>query len=246
MRRSAGSLDLSRQPGQVRPGRPTRPLPSPLRIGPVDRGDPAHAMRITSRPCSRPTALLLATALTVLLVAPSCGSSDPQADPPSPTAPTDPTVAPPETTPDGPIRAEEIGELLDHYWSVWLTANNPPNPDDPRLRDVLVGSALEITVSKVRERADAHQAIVLPGSGPPRHGLLLTSPGSDPNHVGAVECVVDNTILIDSSSGAIINDATATYEILVDLERDSSGTLRISRRVQQARSEGATGCANEL
>ncbi|MGZ7014682.1 MAG: hypothetical protein ACXVLK_16340, partial [Acidimicrobiales bacterium] len=83
-------------------------------------------MRTTPRPPARATTLLLATALTVLLTTISCGSSDPNTDPPS----TDPTIV--DTTeglgPDSERQRifDESSAAYVEFWNIWLEANNPP------------------------------------------------------------------------------------------------------------------------
>ena len=120
VRRSAGSPGLSRQPGQVRPGRPTRPPPPPLRIGPVDRGEThvTHAHPIPTP--SRTTVLLLATALTVLLAA-----HRPAAPPTPPPIPApDPATSDSVGRPQLRRRRTEEAVLAayNEFWDVYLAA----------------------------------------------------------------------------------------------------------------------------
>ena len=201
-------------------------------------------MHTTPRRLPRTTALLLATALTVLLVTPSCGSSDSHSDPPSTTSTPDTTIAPPDTTHADP--KAEVRALLERYWPIWLAANNPPNPDDPHLKDVLSGDALATTTSKIRERAKAGQSIRLAENGRFKHQLIVATTPADPNKFTAIECVIDDTQLVDTATGNLINGATATYELLRDFVRDASGNWTINKSRQQSRTDGVAGCGLQL
>ena len=89
-------------------------------------------MRPTSRPLSRTTGLLLATALTVLLAATACGSSDPTTDPQPPDPTSDTTVS--ATTPD--TQSSGSADAYPGFWDGLARCNDPPNPDDPDLAEV--------------------------------------------------------------------------------------------------------------
>ena len=204
-------------------------------------------MHTTSRPLSQTTVLLVASALTVLLAASSCGSSDQITDPPS----NDPAGSSVEATAPTTVetRSDVKGEvrlLLDRFWPIWLAANNPPDPKDPHLTEVLSGDALAVSISKIQERAAAGQALSLPASANFEHQLFTSTMSPDPNRFTGVECVVDDIQVIDRTSGAVVDGSTATYEILRDFVRDDLGRWTISRSRQQSRLEGVGGCALQL
>jgi hypothetical protein len=174
----------------------------------------------------------------VALLLTACSGSDSRATPTIPEAETTDPIAAGDPTRD-------VVTAIELYWTVWRAINNPPAPDDSRLTVVLEGEALTQVMSQLRTRASENQAVVLPQSSIFIHRTDRVDLGVDGTHATATECVVDDSQLIDRSSGAVLNGAIATYELVKTLRLRPDGRWRISLSSQVSRSEGVSGCATK-
>jgi len=220
--------------------------PSPPRSRPRLAPPPA---RLSGRTPGLSALSAVVLTLVVALATPACGSSRPdQASVPVDTTPAAASTG--ATSPDAatgtgaPSSADQlaVNAILDRYWTIWLEASDPTNPEDPHLSEVLSAEALSQTRANLRSRAALGQAIVLPAAAQFRHhveAIAFDAPG----RATATECVVDDSQLIDGSTGAVINGSVATYELLKVLVQDNDGNWTISNSRQQMRWEGVAGCA---
>jgi hypothetical protein len=182
----------------------------------------------------RPIVVLTVTATAFACAGhPSTRSSDPTLAPAT-------SVTAASTTTQDPKAA--VLAAVDSYWRIWLSANNPPNPNDQRLVEVLGGAALEQTLSSMRMRLAAHELIRLPAHALFRHAIERIAWNSGGTVARVRECVVDDSQLV-AASGAILNGATATYELEKTLARGVNGGWRIVLSVQRAKWPGVAGCA---
>jgi hypothetical protein len=190
----------------------------------------------------RLAAVVLVVSLAAL--AGACGSSERTAAPASTSDPTsDPATTPVATTP-GATTDEQAAVLatLDHYWVIWLAANSPTDPDDPRLGEVLSGDALKQTQDSMRSRLALGREIQMAPNPQFRHRVEIVNFEGTGIAV-ATECVVDDTLLVEVSSQRIVNGDVATYELLKTLSADLAGNWTISKSTRQKRWDGVAGCA---
>ena len=193
-------------------------------------------------------AIALAAVVTLAALASACGSTNHGARSTAVTEPgptTESSTGSTESSGSPSIAPDDNAAVLaalDRYWVVWLAANNPTNPDDPKLPSVLSGEALSQTQDNMRSRLALGQVIEMAPDPKFRHFVE----GASTTNIGVIlvtECVVDDTLLVEVASHRIVNDAIATYELVKTISADGQGILTISKSVRQSRWDGVAGCA---
>jgi hypothetical protein len=125
-------------------------------------------------------------------------------------------------TPSTPVGTEDEirTEVIAAYhlaWEVFIGAGNPPDPDDPHLRDALSGRALEAT----RRQLTAYdlEGVGLRGSFDPQDPQVTVRRGV---HAEVEDCNVDRAEAFDLETGEVVDAATgqsvATHADLVYTE----------------------------
>lgn len=159
-----------------------------------------------------------------LLTAGACGSDDtgeaaPDATqrPASTTATTSPrasdttVLAPPDTS----VAADEaaVRAAVDCYWQTIVEANDPPNPDHPGFDRCFTGPALERSRQNVIDRRSDGERVYEPDGTVDVVARTVTWDTASSAIVR--ECLVDDSIRVRLSDGAVIDDATVT--LVIDL-----------------------------
>jgi hypothetical protein len=143
--------------------------------------------------------------------------------------------------------AEEFDSVEDEiiaryrgYWDARFAANSPPNPDDPALREYATGDQL----GHVIDEAEAHRAdgVELRRPDSPVDFQTVSVVSVDGDAAVVQECVVNDTVIVRSDSGAVVDDAVATYNVRGDMQR-VDGEWRLAAANQLQRWEGVAGCA---
>lgn len=190
-------------------------LPTPSSVD----GSNAPATSMTVVPTTKPT------------------TSAPQAT----TAPeTSPTT---EVTTAASVPIEEvIADQIRGYFDARAAANAAPapNPDDPRLAEFAVGEELGAVVTNTQTRLDSGQAI-RPGD----EGLADIRVGfvdAGASGASAAACAVDDGVIYDLATEAVVNDDVVTHNYQIDLELHD-GVWKVSRIVRVQQWEGVAGCA---
>jgi hypothetical protein len=146
-----------------------------------------------------------------------CSGDDGSAADPTKTSATATSVTP--STPVGTedeIRTAVIAAYR-LAWDVFIDAGNPPDPDDPRLRDALSGRALEAT----RRQLAAYdlEGVGLRGSFDPQDPQVTLRRGV---HAEVEDCNVDRAEAFNLETGEVVDAATgqsvATHADLVYTE----------------------------
>jgi hypothetical protein len=188
-------------------------------------------MHTTSRPLSRTTALLIATALTVLLATVSCGSSDKTADPPSTTLTSDTTVA--------ADPADEAKWAYAEFWHVWTRANDPPNPDSPELALVATSGQLELLRNSIRD--NGAKGLRFTEADPTKRTHSFTVLEFNEQRVVLEDCTVDDGISRDAASNEVIDDSVATYLFKATLVHDGNA-WKLADNERLGKWPGITNC----
>jgi hypothetical protein len=154
----------------------------------------------------------LIVVLTVAAFASACaGHSTPQARADS--TPTKPTSTTATTTPD-PKAAVLVA--YQRFWQVWLAANNPPNPNDPRLAEVDTGAQLAGARASIRIHQLRGEKVVLPHPSRYAHPATVTVLGHG-TAASVFDCSVDDSQLVLSATGRVIDASVQTQLIDADM-----------------------------
>ena len=221
---------------------PTRP-PSPGWSPPIT-GPP--------RP-SRPRPRLGVAVVAALLVLGAAGCGDDAAAPSSPTSTTTSsttTTAAPDTaaatsTTPAPVGDEaEVRATIDRYWEAWFAATgNPPDPTNAELNAVLSGEALLRIVGGIEQWQRDGKYVQLPPETQFSREVVLVE--FDSSGVATVrECVIDDTELVDATTGEVSGSGTSSTTFVKTLNR-IEGTWRITTSIATGKVEGGSGCAPE-
>ena len=119
--------------------------------------------------------------------------------------------------PEVPVE-EVIADRIRGYFATRAAANAAPapNPDDPTLAEFAVGDELAAVIANTQIRLDAGQAI-RPGD----QGLAAIRVGfieSGASAATAAACAIDDGVIFDVATGAVVNDVVVTHNYQVNLE----------------------------
>ena len=147
----------------------------------------------------------------------------------------------PTTVPEAPIE-EVLANQIRGYFDARAVANAAPapNPDDPRLAEFAVGEELAAVVASTQGRLDAGQAIRAGEAGLADIGVGFVDAGA--SGASAAACAVDDGVIYDLATDAVINDDVVTHTYQIDLELHD-GAWKVSRIVRVQQWEGVAGCA---
>jgi hypothetical protein len=210
------------------------------------------------RPLGRQVAPL-AIALIVAATAGACGSgtrapdlggqtNDTRADYTAPSSDlsgsTIATESTPATTsvtvPADPVQQEIVDRYVG-YWTARFAANTgTPNPQDAALAEFATGAQLEGVISETQSNLDAGRAFKERPDPRNFRKVMVVSMSGDEAVVQ--ECFVDDGLLIQRDTGAVINDTIATQNVRGELRR-VDGRWRVSGSSLVQRWEGVAGCA---
>ncbi|MBT8239770.1 MAG: hypothetical protein KJN63_00920 [Acidimicrobiia bacterium] len=161
-------------------------------------------------------------------------TSDPEEEAPSTTTatPTEPEVA----------IEEVVADRIRGYFAARETANAAPapNPDDPLLAEFAVSEELAAVTANTQTRLNAGQAI-----RPGEQGLADIRVGfvdAGASAVKAAACAIDDGVIFDVATGAVVNDDVVTHNYQINLELHD-GVWKLSRIVRVQQWEGVAGCA---
>jgi hypothetical protein len=155
----------------------------------------------------------------------------------------DPTLAPATSVTSAPTTTQDpkaaVLAAYQRFWQVWLEANNPPNPTDPRLAEVDTGAQLErdraeisrnraagITFKKATPSRADHRAFVLRLAGA---SALLE------------DCSLDDGVVVSRSSGSVINADVITYLWRVTIVK-KGGLWKVADNTRLGKWRGANNC----
>lgn len=181
--------------------------------------------------------------LATVLIAGACSSGDAElvervalADTPAPStsaAPTTTTSITTTTTPTVDDREAEILAVIDLYWHTGVEANDPPDPDHELLPLVAAGGLLD-HLRAVAERKIADREGNRYRDGTAKVVQRAEVMGIDGDIALVEVCVVDNTLLYDLDSGAILDDDIRIVHAQHTVEQTASGWRVVeARRVQR-------------
>lgn len=190
---------------------------------------------------------LLALALAMGLAA--CGSSDDEQNAAGETTSTTveetTSTAPPETTTTvAPTPEEELLAAYAAHWRAVRDAFDPPvaEPDLPALRRYTTGEVLRYAIENAEKAVQDNEAYVVPDDDASNHRVEVLS--IDGGTATVRDCTVDKTVVINTVSGEVVDDAVSTrLYIGMLVKEDGEWKTAVLRR--EADWEGVAGCALE-
>lgn len=155
---------------------------------------------------------------------------------------TEAVEAPPtEPAAEAPIE-EVLADQIRGYFDARAVANAAPapNPNDSRLAEYAVGEELAAVVASTQGRLDAGEAIRpgIAGLADIRVGFV----DAGASGASAAACAVDDGVIYDLATDAVVNDDVITHTYQIDLELHD-GVWKVSRIVRVQQWEGVAGCA---
>jgi hypothetical protein len=144
------------------------------------------------------------------------------------------------STPVSAAEAEVIRRYL-AFWEARRSANTGiPDPASPALVESATGEQLLVVTRETQRNLD--QGLTLQRRSGPAGIRRVRVVEVDGQRAQVQECVVDDELLVDRDTGAVVDDSIETHSVVGDLER-VGGEWRVSsvRLVQQW--EGVAGCA---
>lgn len=136
---------------------------------------------------------------------------------------------------------QEVIAAYARYWAVRLRANaDTPNPDDPAFASVATGEQLATVIAETTRFRDQGVHMVPRSGAANLWSVRVVSLDGDAATVQ--ECVVDDVMLVDRSTGSTVDDRIATHSVRGDLVK-VDGAWKVSRAVLLQRWEGVAGCA---
>jgi hypothetical protein len=119
-------------------------------------------------------------------------------------------------------------------------ANNPPNPAHPGFAAFSTGHARDVAVKATQENQQRGIIVrLLPNSQARAHDEVLSIDGGN---AIVRECRVDDGLLIEQTTGRVVNDDVVTRLVTIVLVREEGRWKVASTQVDQ-KWEGVAGCA---
>lgn len=115
------------------------------------------------------------------------------------------TTAPPETTTTVPVE-QEVEEAYLAYWAMLDRLAQDPNPDDPEIRERASGQAQDMAVDGLTTMQDAGWRSEFGDE----HGHSVLSVTVDGDEAVVQHCAVDQSQVIDTTTGEVVRDGSAT------------------------------------
>jgi hypothetical protein len=144
------------------------------------------------------------------------------------------------TDPVDPAQQEIIDRYV-AYWKARFAANTgTPNPHDPALTEFATGAQLDGVIAETQANLDAGRAFK--DRPDPRNFRRVTVVSVSGDEAVVQECFVDDGLVIQRDTGAVINDTIATQNVRGELRR-VDGEWRVSGSSLVQRWEGVGGCA---
>lgn len=185
----------------------------------------------------------LATAALVAVFAllpAACGGDDGEAadeDDPASTAPAEESSTTADATTTVPSVEAEVEAAYLAYWEMNERLAGAPNPADPEIERLSMGTARDRLVSGLTGFVTKGQTVRFNDAY--AHDIL--SIDSDGDTAQLRDCHVDDATVLDAQSGEEVDSAIATNHLDVTLTRTSDG-WKISRVERIGIWEGVTQC----
>jgi hypothetical protein len=134
---------------------------------------------------------------------------------------------------------QAVRNTVERYWVAWIAAGDPPDPNNADYLAVTTGKLQKRETDDLREKAQLKMAYRLPSNSKFHHEIVQVAVAGDNAEV--VECLVDDTLLVDQADGHIRNDRVSTSKILRKLTR-IDGQWRISEDIEIEKHDGVAPC----
>ena len=102
-----------------------------------------------------------------------------------------------------------IDLAVGNFWSVYLLAHDPPNPDHPALTDVAVGEELDLLRETITGRRSVGESIRRSEGNAFTSTIAIRTLTAGTALVDA--CVFDDVVVVDTVSNRVVNDEVGTY-----------------------------------
>jgi hypothetical protein len=162
----------------------------------------------------------------------ACGGDDDE-ESTGPTASS--TTAAPTTTLDEETRKEEAAKAAYlAYWDAFERASaEPVDPTSGDLLALMTGDQARLVVRNLEEMQASKRAARRPADSRSRHQVSATELQAD-GSVRITDCQVDDAIVYDTTSGAVINDAVVTNLISATMvQQGSAWKLALAERTKK-------------
>lgn len=121
-----------------------------------------------------------------------------------------------------------------------LSADAPPDPADPRLGQHAVGERLDAFTAEVQRFRD--EGLRLAAAAAPTGVQSVTVVSVDGDSAEVRECFVDDALVLDRATGAVVNDDLVTLSSRATVRR-VDGVWKVAEVVVLQSWEGVAGCA---
>jgi hypothetical protein len=184
----------------------------------------------------------IAVLVAVAALAPgACGGNDGEEESTDTTAAT--TTSAPTTTLDEETEKEDAAKAAYlAYWDAYMEATaEPVNPQHPAMQQLMTGDHQRVVTRDLEARQARGEAARLPTDSQLQHEVLSADLQSD-GSVHITECEVNDAIIYEVASGAVINDDVVT-KLATATMVDDGGSWKIADSVVARRWPGAVECA---
>jgi hypothetical protein len=126
------------------------------------------------------------------------------------------------------------------FWDMYVRVNDPPDDANPEIDALAVGPALDALVAIVRGNIAAGTVFRPAQPSQTSHRVEVRSIAGPVASVH--DCFVDDGLVVEASSGRVVNAAVATKEVSATLLL-VDGRWKVFDDVFESRLEGVAGCA---
>jgi hypothetical protein len=178
----------------------------------------------------------------LVLAAGACGGDDGEesSDPPAASTTSAPTTT---TTLDNETQKEEAAKAAYlAYWEAFERASmEPVNPRSDELQIRMTGDQARLVTRNLEEMQASKQASRHPANSRASHRVSANDLLAD-GSVRIADCQVDDAVVYDTTSGAVINDAVVTNLIIAMMVQEG-GAWKVALAERTKKWAGVVECA---
>lgn len=155
--------------------------------------------------------------------------------------PTGPETPPPTTTDPRSAQERLIEDRYQQFWEARAAANaDPPNPDDPKLRDLATGSQLLNVIAETSRRREDGLAVRPASPSKGEHRVEVRALSGDTAELN--DCSINDSVVYRPSTGEVVDDSVVTRSATATMRKIDGVWLLESASVVQSW-KGVAGCA---
>jgi hypothetical protein len=134
---------------------------------------------------------------------------------------------------------QQVLAAYEESWRIWIDANDPPNPNHPGIAEHFQGTSRDRLLKQIESNLASGLSFRLPK--PSQISFRPETVAVQGSTAVLVGCVVDDGLVVDTVSGAVVNDRVVARRVRASLVQEE-GRWKLSDEVYLHEWIGADRC----